>query len=71
MTAAKSAKGSFRGLSSELAMFDRKTHRHDRGWPHPQAKADDSSAPRHWTTVGIVHFRHDENEAGQARERQP
>jgi hypothetical protein len=59
--------GSFRALRDcHLPMFDSKLHRHDRGWPHPPPKSEaeqsDKVAKQVWKTVGIFHFRHDEED---------
>ena len=54
--------GSFRALRErDLSLFNEALRRHDRGWPHP-AKENPKATParRPWTTVGIFHFRHDE-----------
>ena len=61
--------GSFRALRDHhLPMFDEKLHRHDRGWPHPppdcEVEQSDKVPKRVWKTVGIFHFRHDEEEHG-------
>ena len=56
--------GSFRELRDRhLPLFDHAVHRHDRGWPHPTPAPSRKGAPkRRWKTVGIFHFRHDEDE---------
>ena len=58
---AKEKGGSFRALREHhLPLFDKKVHRHDRGWPHsPAEKCDAPPAKPRWKTVGIFHFRHD------------
>ena len=55
--------GSFRELRNRhLPMFDDRVHRHDRGWPHPPPETAEPRAPKHrWRTVGIVHFRDEED----------
>jgi hypothetical protein len=58
--------GSFRELRNRhLPLFDDTLHRHDRGWPHPKpdGKAE-KATKRPWKTIGIFHFRHDEEEEG-------
>ena len=56
--------GSFRELKSHLPLFDNSLHRHDRGWPHPPPQPNERAPKRRWKTIGIFHFRHDEEESG-------
>jgi hypothetical protein len=60
----------FRELKAHLLLFDKATHRHDRGWPHPPREPSAKSNPkRRWKTVGIFHFPHQDEyeEEGGAR----
>ena len=57
--------GSFKELRSKhLPLFDEAVHRHDRGWPHPAREQSGSESKARWKTIGIFHFRHEEDEAG-------
>ena len=58
--------GSFRAVRNfHLPMFDERLHRHDRGWPHgPEPGDGGKSRKAKWKTIGILHFRHEENEDG-------
>ena len=62
----KDGGGSFRDLRvRHLRLFDKSVHRHDRGWPHPEPKPRPADSTKvGWKTVGIFHFRHDEEDAG-------
>ena len=63
MISTKEGGGSFRSLRDRnLAMFDEKLHRHDRGWPHPPEEEQKKPPKRRWVTVGIFRFPHDEEE---------
>ena len=58
--------GSFEELRDKhLPLFDQAVHRHDRGWAHEpprDSRKGNGSARRRWKTVGIFHFRHDQEE---------
>ena len=55
--------GSFRELKAHLPLFDAAEHRHDRGWPHaPRHEREKTDRKPKWKTVGIFHFRHNEEE---------
>ena len=58
--------GSFKGMRTrDLRLFDPALRRHDRGWPHALPEPGKEQSPkRPWKTVGIFHFRHDEDEKG-------
>ena len=45
-------------------IFQDLAHRHDRGWSHPESDRESVEAPdkKNRKTVGIFHFRHDEDE---------
>jgi hypothetical protein len=63
MTSTNKRAGNFRELKAHLPLFDEALHRHDRGWPHspPEPGAQDVRR-RPWKTVGIFHFRHEEED---------
>jgi len=65
--------GNFRDLKTRLLLFDEAVHRHDRGWPHgPQEGESENPPKRRWKRVGILHFRHhDEDEPEGSEERGP
>ena len=66
-TSAKDGGGSFGDLRKRhLPLFDESVHRHDRGWPHdePERTGEAGTARKHWKTIGIFHFRHDEQDEG-------
>ncbi len=55
--------GSFKELRKKhLPLFDKAVHRHDRGWPHPSPERPKPEPKGGWKTVGIFHFRHEEDE---------
>jgi hypothetical protein len=58
--------GSFRAVRDHhLPMFDRRHHRHERGCPHaPQPAAEDVTEKTRWKTIGIFHFRPDDDADG-------
>ena len=62
----KGGGGSFGELRARhLPLFGKAVHRHDRGWPHEAAEeAATKRRAKNWKTVGIFHFRHDEEEDG-------